>query len=473
MSAFDAVDRLGIRVAERASPIVVKEVRQGLRTRVFWVCFALMLLASLTIALVEAALDPDAATGAGAFAATFSVLGFVEFFVIPFTAFRSMAKERDDETWVLLSLTGLGPRRVIRGKIASFVLQGLLYASAAAPFLLFSYFLNGIDLPTIVVAVAMGAAFHVFLVSVTVSLATVGETRLARGVMQFVVLGLLAGALFFALGVAVSVQRLVENMTFSGSEFADFAFVGVSFLVAMVSTAWLLFEVAAASLSMSTEDYARGVRLAFTTQVLAGLGLFVTAWFLHERDRYFPSGSAVVAFYVFVVGTYVASDADGLARNLAATGRSWLKPGALRGYAWVVATVVVGFGAFVVFASRVTNRGDFMAVTAAAPGFALLYLAAGQVLGRLLPHAPHQRTLMIRVATVALVVVAAGVPPLLGAYFSKPNDTALNMLNPVVGLTNLADGDDHSYSGVVVVWVFAAAAALWAWALARRADVVR
>ena len=36
---------------------------------------------------------------------------------------------------------------ILSGKLGSSVLQGSLYASAATPFLLFSYFLNGIDLP--------------------------------------------------------------------------------------------------------------------------------------------------------------------------------------------------------------------------------------------------------------------------------------------------------------------------------------
>jgi len=41
----DALDVFGARLADRINPIVVKELRQHLRTRTFWVFFSLMLLA--------------------------------------------------------------------------------------------------------------------------------------------------------------------------------------------------------------------------------------------------------------------------------------------------------------------------------------------------------------------------------------------------------------------------------------------
>ena len=119
--------------------------------------------------------------GRGYFFAFFVCLGVVHFFIIPYSAYRSLAREREDETWVLLTLTGLGPRRILRGKVASFLVQAGLYASAVGPFLLFSYYLNGIDLPTILVVLALGVGWLVFLTSVGVCAATLAEGRLVRG----------------------------------------------------------------------------------------------------------------------------------------------------------------------------------------------------------------------------------------------------------------------------------------------------
>jgi hypothetical protein len=130
-----AWDRFSGSVSERLNPIVVKEVRQGLRTRVFGIFFGLMLLACVCISLVAWATASEVGydAGKGFFIAFFVALGVVQFFIIPYTAYRSMAREREDDTWVLLTLTGLGPRRILRGKLSSFIVQGMLYGSAAGP----------------------------------------------------------------------------------------------------------------------------------------------------------------------------------------------------------------------------------------------------------------------------------------------------------------------------------------------------
>ena len=48
------------RLGDRLNPLVVKEVRQGLRSRVFWVSFGLMLLACFILSLVAYAATRDA-----------------------------------------------------------------------------------------------------------------------------------------------------------------------------------------------------------------------------------------------------------------------------------------------------------------------------------------------------------------------------------------------------------------------------
>ncbi|WP_415835721.1 ABC transporter permease, partial [Corallococcus soli] len=187
---------------DRLNPLVVKEVRQGLRTRTFWVSFGLLLLACLTLSLIAYVNTQGTSysrEGRTYFFSFFVCLGLVHFGVIPFNAYRSLAREREDETWSLLLLTGLGPRRILGGKVASFLVQAALYASAVGPFLLFSYFLNGIDLPTILMVLLLGGAWLVFLTLASVCAATLADGRMGRALVRFVLVGALLVTFFQAL----------------------------------------------------------------------------------------------------------------------------------------------------------------------------------------------------------------------------------------------------------------------------------
>ncbi len=83
------------------------------------------------------------------------ILAFPLLVIVPYGAFRSLAGEREDRTYELLSITTLKPRQVISGKLGSAVLQMLVYFSAVSPCLAFTYMLRGIDVLTIAVHAAL------------------------------------------------------------------------------------------------------------------------------------------------------------------------------------------------------------------------------------------------------------------------------------------------------------------------------
>lgn len=430
-----------------------------------------MLLACLGISLV-AFVTADEAEKAGlvTFFAFYTALSGVQHFVIPYTAYRSMAREQEDETWVLLSLTGLGPRRILAGKLTSFVLQGLLYASAAAPFLLFSYYLNGIDLPTIAIAITLGGAFQVFLVSVAVSIATLAESRLVRSLLHFVVLGALAlGAISgtsLTIAAADELHRRVPD--------AEFWLAAGSALFAMVTTALLLFESAAARLSMPTEPYARGPRVLFALQALGGLAAFVVAWILDGDDDILAGAAVTFACYLAFVGLFIASDRDSMARNHWAASGRWalLAPGGLRGFVLVLLVLLVGTAVLVgCFGQETNSSAEVLNVILGAPAYVVLYLSASLVLARLIPHPPWQTPAMVRLVALGLFTIGAGVPPLVGAVVSEGDDRTLNMLNPVVGLVNAARDGNDGLVQVVVVWGVAAVVLVVALAVLLKRDV--
>ncbi|MBL8915881.1 MAG: ABC transporter permease [Archangium sp.] len=449
----DALDRFGERLADRVNPIIVKEVRQGLRTRVFWIFFSLMLVSCLFISLFFFAANDGMGERSGqpAFIAFFVCLALVQFFVIPYVAYRSMAREAEDETWVLLTLTGLGPRRILAGKLGSSVLQGTLYASAATPFLLFSYFLNGIDLPTIIVGVAVSIAYQVFLVSVSVSLATLAESRIVRALLHFVLLGVLLQGLGFGIAGSVAIGEFAQKV--SGS--AAFWISTVSVFFGMLSTGLLLFEAAAARLSLPTEDYTRGPRSVYVVQFIGAAALFVWGWMASGESEVLTAGSVTLSLYATLVGLFVASDRDGMAKvHWAHGGRfSFLKPGGFRGYLLVTGLLMSATLAFFGLALFDGKLGmGPMLVLVAAPAFALMMLSLPIVVSRWIPHPPWQTPAMIRLVFLGLVVLMTGVPPLIGEIVSDADDLFLNALNPVVGLINIERQSHDGVALTLLVW---------------------
>lgn len=448
----DAIDRAGQRLADRVNPIVVKEIRQGLRTRVFWVFFALMLFACLIISLIAfAAADGVGNDGRYYFFAYYVCLGLVQFFVIPYSAYRSMSREREEETWVLLTLTGLGPHRILRGKMGSFMLQGLIYASAAAPFLLFSYYLNGIDLPTIVLTVVAGATYQLFLTSIAVSTATLAESKMIRALLHFGVLAFLMWGLVTGLTSTFGLLEALQNLwNDDAARVAAFATI-----FAMLTWGVLLYEAAAARMALATESYAKGPRLAFVVQILGAIGLFAWGAAASGERSLYAVGAVTLCTHVLVVGLFVASDRDGMARSLWLKGfrRSLLKPGALRGYRLVLgllALITIVFGGLGLATGGMEEKELF--VLAGAPVYAALYLSLPIVLSRMVRHAPSQTPVLVRILFLGVFVLGAGMPPLIAALVgADPDNPIFNLLNPIVGLVLLGKGHGEGSSQLLLV----------------------
>jgi hypothetical protein len=463
------------RLAEAAGPIVVKEVRQGLRARVFAIFFGLLLLGCLVVALVAAA-EFDRRTnvelGPDYFRVFLGALGLVEFFVIPYTAFRAMSREREDETWVLLVLTGLGPRRIVRGKLTSALAQGLLYASACAPFVLFSYYLNGIDLPTVLVALLLAAAWSCLWVAFGVAAATLAHSRIGRALVHFGVLGVLLGATVGGIAFAAFFSEAGGRLLREQVGFRAFC-AAVSLWA--LSTAWVLSEGAASGLALSSENAAKGPRLALSVQVL--LALFaagVVAALTDSRDPFAAAvGSVGSSVYLAVAGIFAVSEADGCPPARAGV-RPWFRPGGLRGFLLSLALLAFATcGWFALYRAMGGTNLREVRVLYTAPLYVVLYLSIGVVLGRVTPLARFGEPVATRAGVTAGLIAGTGLPMFLAVLTgNRPNDRDMNVLSPLLGLAGINNGS-RGASTFTLVGVGALLLAFVAWTVLVARDVGR
>lgn len=461
----------GDRVQDRVGPIVVKEVRQGLRAKVFAIFFSVLLTACLMAALVAVAEVSDATgdstLGRNFLAAYLIGLGAVTCFVIPFTAFRSMLREQEEETWVLLLLTGLGGRNIVRGKWVSAMSQALLFGSAAAPFVVFTYFLNGIDIPQIVVALSLLAAWTCLLTAVGIAIATQAHTRLGRTFAHFVALATLGGGTFAAMafGTVLSEEgtRLMQQdgfLTFCAGVFG-FA----------LATTVLVLEGAAAGLALPSEPASAGPRKAMTAIVLGGLAFGVAAFVINEGNAEAATvGSVFTSLFLVACGAFAISERDGFPARLA--GKGWLKPGALRGYWLVVGLLVLStvvWGTLYEVSDGGYGSGKRLRALLAAPLFPVLYLSAAAFFGRVTVLRKVGEPVASRIAFVVTVLLGSVVPPIIAMVGGgRGNDKAVNALNPIIGMVNFIDRSGHELDGalfflgaVALLFTFLAGSVLW------------
>jgi len=140
---WSRVDRWLERGGERLNPILVKESRQALKSKQFFITFTLLLACGWGWSLFGVALlTPGiyyAPSGPFMLIGYSIVLTVPLLLIVPFAAYRSLASEREDGTYELLSITSLSSRQIVTGKLGSAILQMMVYYSALSPCIAFTY----------------------------------------------------------------------------------------------------------------------------------------------------------------------------------------------------------------------------------------------------------------------------------------------------------------------------------------------
>lgn len=154
--------------SDRLSPIVVKELRQGLRTKTFVSMFitlqALMILIVGT-SLLAASQGSGTGFGSGLF---WTLTAIPLLFVLPMRGLGTVGNEIKLQTLDLLTLTRISPRRIILGKWIAIVAQTSLFVCAILPYVVLRYFMGGVNLADELLILALLLVISALLTAVTV-----------------------------------------------------------------------------------------------------------------------------------------------------------------------------------------------------------------------------------------------------------------------------------------------------------------
>jgi len=182
-------------------PMLVKELRQGVQSGVFFWTFllfqaALFLLFSLQVLVVDA--EP-AAVGIFSFFFWLAAVAGVAV-LVPLRGLGAIGGERQGNALDLLQVTRLSATRIVVGKWAALVAQSGLVAATLLPYLVIRYFFGGVDvlrdlagLGSILVAAAGVAAAAIALSTLPLWL-RIGSGLAAGGAVFFGLVAILEGA---------------------------------------------------------------------------------------------------------------------------------------------------------------------------------------------------------------------------------------------------------------------------------------
>lgn len=357
------VDRLATWFADRCSPILVKEARQATKSWHFQWTFLLLLLSVVAwsfLGISTTLYEGQEESGGMLMAGYMFILGFPLGIVLPLASFRSLAREFDDETIQLLSITTLSARRIVLGKLGSAGLQMAVYLSAVVPCVAFSYLLRGIDLTQIGILLSLAICGSLALCCVGLMLA---------GFARFNWLAIMLNLGLMALLVFLYFMWCIFN-----SEFLRFRapteIMGlcVAFLSMFVGTGYVAFECATSLISFPSEDRSSRIRWAISLQVF----LMVTGFaaFFFTLDSVVPQFqlevlvygfSTCLAHYYCFVGAMMVSEPTGLSQRVRrGLPQTWLSrlirglyvPGPGRGYLYALTGIVCwNLGIFLVVVS--------------------------------------------------------------------------------------------------------------------------
>lgn len=430
---WPAVDRGLERIGDRLNPILVKETRQALKSRQFGVTFGLVLLCAWVWSIFGAGLMWEdiwhGGRGADMFLGYYVILAFPLLVIVPFGAFRSLAGEQEDRTYELMSITTLGPRQIVRGKLGSAVLQMLIYLSAVSPCLAFTYLLRGIDLPTILFFLVCTVLGSLALAVVGLLLATLTSEKHWQVVLSVF---LVAGLLLAFMG---SFRLVEENLHAFHGLFteAEFWQVIAAFLTGYVSYLVLLFYAAAAQITFPSDNRSTRLRLTMMAQHVLFTGWMAWVWLSPGRG----DESVLILYMIFiglhwyVMGMFMTGEPPELSprvkRHLPQSflGRvflTWFNPGPAAGYVLAISSLV---GALAVVAAALGVAGilDLLGPTGQSFGieqiltfgilgvsYVVIYLGVGLLLVRALRRFVYVGVPLSAMLQLLLVLVGMFVP---------------------------------------------------------------
>ncbi len=427
------------RFGDRINPILVKETRQALKSRQFVVTFSLLLFTALAWTIAGSlSMMPQIYTTPSAsrmLIGYYIVLAIPMLLVVPLAAYRSLEGEIDDGTLELLSITTLSPRQIVLGKLASASLQMLLYFIALFPCVAYAYTLRGVDLPTVMILMAVLLVAGLLLTTIALFFAPLAASRTGR-------IATLLAVLLILLIAEYGVASFSIGLILYGNSFpVDWvAFLLVATVLLSLAFGYLLTSAAAAQLTPESENRSTVLRIACSGLSASILALTAYAVWSLDRgcDNVYILACGVLLMLWTICGSMMAAESTAMTPRiqrelpssfLARMMLTWLTPGPTTGIVFACINIAV-IGAVMMFLGneysrrfgyqplRFRSSGTFAQVFMLVSSYLIGYLICVRGVMAVVRINNNPRVEIGLAAMVAVTVLGALIPYSIGLHFN-------------------------------------------------------
>ncbi|TWT48864.1 hypothetical protein [Botrimarina hoheduenensis] len=466
-------------LGEGLNPILVKETRQALKSRQFTLWFVLLLVACwITTVGGVALVGPSiyyVSAGGYLLRVYYAVLLLPLTVVIPFNAFRSLTAEQEENTRDLLEVSTLTPWQVVNGKLGSAVLQMLMYLSALAPCIAFTYLLRGVDLLTIGLLLLYAVLASIGLSMIGLLLAATNKQRRGQNFLAVV----FAGGLFFAFSTIFAMSMAAMELDPGERSSPAFFWIHLGLLSLYATTFGIVYVATAGLCTFSSANRSTPLRVALVIQQ----AVFI-AWCAGMIATSPAVGDGLLAIvftasiYWFVAGAVLTSEPAELSQRVrrrlpqSLVGRalfSWFCPGPASGYIFAITNLglVLLLWAGSIIWCRVTGSmplASALFIAAVCWAYIVTFLGLGLLAITALRKVATLTLLGGFLVQVLLVLAASGVPLLVQVLSNRVrlgDATLYETTSPVLTVMRLTDGQlDATEEYLVAGVVFSAAASV-------------
>jgi len=235
--------------SDRLSPIIVKELRQGMRTKMFAITF-ILLQAVMALALLTSTSAGSSAAAANSF---WFILCIILLFVMPQRGFNALAGEEKNQTMDLILLTRLTSWRITFGKWIAIVCISLLIVISVMPYVVLRYYVGGINIGADLMRMGIVVFFSCLLTACSVGFSAQKMVLLRR------IIGL--GILVLAITLTSGIMSQLNYSGFYTSPKDDWlAYAGT--LALGIFTVYYLLDMGASVIAPAAENHSTRKRLA-------------------------------------------------------------------------------------------------------------------------------------------------------------------------------------------------------------------